>query len=245
MNLSKKLDKQIDNKSQNYYSDFDLIMHSYMLQKFSSDFSGNDALELGAGNGNFTIKLSKIFKNLTVVEGSSKSINKLKKIKFVNINLIQGDLENLQKLPIKQKFDNIFLIHTFEHINERKKLLKNIYKILKKNGKFFIVTPNANAGSRRLAVKMGIIKKTTSVTWQEKKHGHFITFNARMLAQEVKQSSFKIYKSGGIFFKALANYQIDLNLKNKIINKKYLNACYELGDEFPELCSSIYIIAKK
>ena len=242
MNFSKKLDKQINNKSQNYYSNFDLLMHKYMIKKFKINFSGNNALELGAGNGNFTKKLNKIFKYLTVIEGSDKSIKIIKKLKLKNTNIIKNNLENLN---ITKKFDNIFLIHTFEHIRKRKKLLKNIYRILKKNGKFFLVTPNANAGSRQLAVKMGIIKKTTAVTWQEKEHGHCVTFNMNKLSQEVKNSGFKIFKSGGIFFKSLANFQIDLSLKKKIINNKYIDACYELGDDFPELCSSIYIIAKK
>jgi len=245
MNYSEKLDKQITNKSQSYYSNFDLLMHEYMIKKLKPNFLGNKTLELGAGNGNFTKKLSAIFKDLTVIEGSNKSIKYLKKLKLNNTHIIKGDLENLQDVGINEKFDNIFLIHTFEHISKRKKLLENIYKKLKKNGKFFLVTPNANAGSRRLAVKMGIIKKTTSVTWQEKEHGHHVTFDLNKLSKEVKDSNFKILDSGGIFFKALANFQIDLSLKKKIINNDYLNACYKLGNEFPELCSSIYIVAKK
>ena len=245
MYYSKILDKQIVNKSQNYYSNFDHIMHDYMIKKFKPKFSGNNALELGAGNGNFTTKLDSLFKNLKVIEGSSKSIKYLKKKKLNNTNIIQGDLEDLQNVEDDEKYDNIFLIHTYEHILKRKKLLKNICKKLKKKGKFFLVTPNANAGSRRLAVKMGIIKKTTSVTWQEKKHGHHVTFDLKKLTKEVKDSGLKILDFGGIFFKALANFQIDLSLKNKIINKDYLDACYKLGNEFPELCSSIYVVAKK
>ena len=73
MNYSKTLDKQIVNKSQNYYSNFDYIMHDYMIKKFKPKFSGNNALELGAGSGNFTTKLDSLFKNLKVIEGSSKS----------------------------------------------------------------------------------------------------------------------------------------------------------------------------
>ena len=215
MNLSKKLDLEITNKSQNYYSNFDMLMHEYMIKKFKPHFSKNSSLELGAGNGNFTKKLSKVSKDVTVVEGSKRSIQKIKELKLKNTYVIKGDLENLQSLKVIKKFDHIFLIHTFEHIKNRNTLLKSIYKLLKKNGKFFLVTPNANAASRRLAVKMNIIKKTTSVTWQEKEHGHYVTFNIKKLTHEIKKSKFKIFKSGGIFFKPLANFQIDLSLKKK------------------------------
>ena len=78
MNYSEKLDKQITNKSQSYYSNFDLLMHEYMIKKLKPNFLGNKTLELGAGNGNFTKKLSAIFKDLTVIEGSNKSIKYLK-----------------------------------------------------------------------------------------------------------------------------------------------------------------------
>ena len=53
---------------------------------------------------------------MTVIEGSNKSIQKIKELKLKNTYVIKGDLENLQNLNIIKKFDNIFLIHTFEHI---------------------------------------------------------------------------------------------------------------------------------
>jgi hypothetical protein len=47
------------------------------------------------------------------------------------------------------------------------------------------------------------------------------------------------------FFKPLANFQIDLALKKKIIDQNYLDACYELGNLYNNFFSSIFIIAKK
>ena len=53
-----------------------------------------------------------------------------------------------------------------------------------------------------------------------------------------------IHRSG-IFFKALANFQWDKLLNTDIISKEYLDGCFELGQQYPDLCSSIMLICKK
>jgi len=92
---------------------------------------------------------------------------------------------------------------------------------------------------------MGLIKKKTSITKKEKKHGHVITFESSSLKENILMAKLKIIKHGGIFFKSLANFQIDDCIKNKIINKKFLDGCYALGKLNPKFCSSIYCITKR
>jgi tRNA G46 methylase TrmB len=213
-----------------------------MLKKFKCHFNNNDCLELGAGNGNFTLKLAKFFKNITIVEGSSKSINKIKKLNIKNINIINQDIE---KINIKKKFNNIFIIHTLEHLQKRIHTLKKLKNLLTNNGILYVATPNANAISRQIAVKMGLIKKNNSITLGEKSHGHQITYDLKRLEKDIILAGLSIKKSGGIFFKSLANFQIDLAVKKKIIDQNYLDACYELGNLYKDFCSSIFIIAKK
>ncbi len=236
-----KLDKFINNKYAKYYYTFDFIMHDFMIQEFKKYFNSNNCLELGAGNGNFTKKLLKNFDSVTVIEGSKKSINQIKKIKSSKLTIVNQDLDNIN---LNKKFNNIFLIHTYEHLKFRIKFLKKIKQNLKKNGKLFLVCPNANAISRKIAVKMKLIETETSVTKSEKAHGHYVTHNLRSLKTEVKKSGFKIKKSGGLLFKPLANFQLDMALKKNIIDKKYLRGCFELGKQYPEFCSSIYLVLK-
>ena len=243
MSYIRRLNKELQNfKYRKYYYNFDFIMHDYMLKKLKFFFNNNDCLELGAGNGNFTVKLAKFFKSITVVEGSSKSISKIKKLDIKNINIIN---QNIEKINIKKKFNNIFIIHTLEHLKKRTHTLKKIKNLLTNNGLLYVVTPNANAMSRQIAVKMGLIKKNNSITPGEKSHGHQITYDLKKLKKDVIAAGLSIKKSGGIFFKPLANFQIDLALKKKIIDQNYLDACYELGNLYNNFCSSIFIIAKK
>lgn len=243
MSYIRRLNKELQNfKYRKYYYNFDFIMHDYMLKKLKFFFNYNDCLELGAGNGNFTVKLAKFFKSITVVEGSSKSISKIKKLDIKNINIIN---QNIEKINIKKKFNNIFIIHTLEHLKKRTHTLKKIKNLLTNNGLLYVVTPNANAMSRQIAVKMGLIKKNNSITPGEKSHGHQITYDLKKLKKDLIAAGLSIKKSGGIFFKPLANFQIDLALKKKIIDQNYLDACYELGNLYNNFCSSIFIIAKK
>lgn len=243
MNHTKRLDRQLHNlRHSKYYYNFDFIMHDYMIKKFKFFFNENNCLELGAGNGNFTIKLSKFFNNITVIEGSSKSINMIKKLGIRNINIINQDIE---KIDLKKKFNNIFIIHTLEHLKKRVHILKKIQSLLTNNGILYVATPNANSMSRQIAVKMGLIRKNNSVTAGERSHGHQVTYDLKKLEKDIIAARLKIQKSGGIFFKPLSNFQIDQALKKKIINKNYLDACYKLGNYYNDLCSSIYVIAKK
>jgi 2-polyprenyl-3-methyl-5-hydroxy-6-metoxy-1,4-benzoquinol methylase len=224
-----------------YYYNFDLLMHDYMIDTFKNNFIEGEALEIGCGNGNFTNKIKKFFKKITVVEASSDFAKRLKK----NIKKITIVNSTFEKFSTQKKFDNIFLIHTLEHVADRKKFLKKARSYLSKKGKLFIVVPNADAASRLIAVNMGLIKKKTSITKKEKKHGHVITFESSSLKENILKAKLKIIKHGGIFFKSLANFQIDDCIKNKIINKKFLDACYELGKFYPKFCSSIYCITKR
>ena len=49
----------------------------------------------------------------------------------------------------------------------------------------------------------------------------------------------------GIFFKALANFQWDKLLGTDIISLEYLEGCYQLGQQYPDLCSSIFLMCEK
>ena len=107
-----------------------------------------------------------------------------------------------------------------------------------------MVCPNAYAASRQIAVRMGMIKKETDVTAGEKSHGHYVTHSMKTLVHEFKNTGLKIIDHGGICFKPLANFQIDLAMKKNIINKNYIEACFILGKKYPELCSSVYAVVK-
>ena len=108
-----------------------------------------------------------------------------------------------------------------------------------------LVCPNANAPSRQIAVKMGLISHNSAITPAEKEHGHKITYTLDTLERDAKAAGLKVVHRSGIFFKAMANFQWDMLLQTDIISKEYLEGCYELGQQYPDLCSSIFLMCEK
>lgn len=232
-----------DNKVRKYAYNFDLdVMHPFILRSFETFFKKGNFLELGSSKGDFTKRLTQYADDITCVEASSDAINEAKNKlnEFKNIKFHNSLFEDV---ILTDKYDNIILTHVLEHIDNPVYILKKIKnEWLTDNGNLFLVCPNANAASRQIAVKMGLIAHNSSVTEAEKKHGHNITYSLKTLEQDVKKSNLNIIYKSGIFFKALANFQWDQLLNTNIISKEYLEGCYQLGKDYPDLCSSIFLL---
>ena len=225
-----------------YNFDFD-VMHKFMVDSFIPFFRDGSCLELGSFKGDFTKKLLPHFDDITCVEASDVSID-LSKDKFggrvTHINSL------FEEVTLPKKYDNIILTHVLEHIDDPVGLLKRINdEWLSDNGRLFVVCPNANAPSRQIAVKMGIITHNSAITPAEKEHGHRITYTLDTLERDSKSSGLDVVYRTGIFFKSLANFQWDRLLETDIISKEYLDGCYQLGHQYPDLCSSIMLVCKK
>jgi len=223
-----------------YSFDFD-VMHYYMLKAFEPHFIKGNCLELGSFRGNFTERLLPHFDDITCVEASREALAQAQeRLPADNIKYFNCTFEEVM-LPTK--YDNVILTHVLEHIDNPISLLSKIKTTwLSDKGRIFIVCPNANAASRQIAVKMGLISHNCSITPSEREHGHRITYSLDTLERDTKSSNLKTIFKTGIFFKALANFQWDKLLETDIINKEYLDGCYELGQQYPDLCSSIMVV---
>lgn len=229
-----------DAEDRKYAYDFDYILRDYIVRSLQPYFINGNALEMGCFEGVFTKTLTTHFKDLSVIEGSSELIEKAqtntagRDVKFI--------LSMFEKAELKEKFDNIFLMHTLEHLENPIQVLQKIRSWLTDNGRLFLVCPNANAASRQIAVRMGLIDHNAAVTEGEFKHGHRKTYSLDTLENEARLAGLKTYARGGVFFKPLANFQLDKALSEKVIDEKYLEGCYSLGMLYPDLCASIYTI---
>ena len=112
-------------------------------------------------------------------------------------------------------------------------------------GCLFLVCPNANAASRQIAAKMGVVSHNAAVTESESGHGHRITYSFDTLERDVRRAGLKVVVRSGIFFKALANFQWDLATRHRIVSPEYLEGCYDLGMQYPDLCASIFLLCSK
>lgn len=245
MNQTRDYNKEVKDTSDHKYAynfDFD-VMHPFMVRSFVPFFIKGNVLELGSYKGDFTRKLLPYFNDITCVEASDEAVKAAKaefgdKLKFIN------DVFETVKLP--GKYDNIILTHVLEHIDDPVLVLKRINdEWLSDKGRFFLVCPNANAPSRQIAVKMGLITHNAAITPAEKEHGHRITYSLDTLERDAKAAGLNVVHRSGIFFKALANFQWDRLLNTDIISREYLEGCYQLGQVYPDLCSSIFLMCEK
>ena len=249
-NHNRELEDTTDHK---YAYNFDLdVMHNYMIDSFDPFFiTGNtrdeqkeNVLELGSYKGVFTEKIVDKFNSVTCIEASDEAIAIAKKNpKLWYVNFINSTFETAK---LDKRYDNVILTHVLEHLDDPVVTLAKIRnEWLSPNGRLFIACPNANAASRQIAVSMGIISHNSSITPSEKDHGHKITYSLDTLERDTKLAGLKTIHCGGIFFKALANFQWDKLLQTDIISQEYLDGCYQLGQKYPDLCSSIFIVCEK
>ena len=233
-----------DTVERNYSYKFDLdVMHPFMLRSFEPFFCQGSLLELGSFKGEFTKRFLTRFDDVTCVEASDEAI--------VEARLKIGDKAEIinstfETVTLRRKYDNIILTHVLEHLDNPGQVLRRINEEwLIEGGRFFLVCPNANAPSRQIAVKMGLLSHNAAVSQAELSHGHRITYTLDTLERDARAAGLKVVHRSGIFFKALANFQWDRLLQTDIISPEYLEGCYQLGQQYPDLCSSIFLLCEK
>jgi 2-polyprenyl-3-methyl-5-hydroxy-6-metoxy-1,4-benzoquinol methylase len=234
--------KSLENQKYAYSFDFD-VMHPFMIKSFEPFFNKGSLLELGSFKGEFTKRFLDRFSDVTCVEASDVAVKEAKaklggKVKFVN--------SLFETAVLSKRYNNITLTHVLEHITDPVSVLKRINdEWLDDGGRLFLVCPNANAPSRQIAVKMGLITHNSAVTPAEAEHGHRCTYSLDTLERDAVAAGLKVVHRSGIFFKALANFQWDRLLNTDIISKEYLEGCYKLGQQYPDLCSSIFLLCER
>lgn len=225
-----------------YNFDFD-VMHPYMLRSFTPFLVDGNALELGSFRGDFTRRLRERFTDITCVEASGEAAAAAQAEFGDTVRIVHGTFE---KVDLGKTFDNIVLTHVLEHLDDPVGVLARVNRDwLSERGRLFLVCPNANAASRQIAVKMGIISHQSAVTPAELEHGHRITYSLDTLERDARAAGLNVVHRSGIFFKALANFQWDRLLATDIISPAYLDGCYQLGQVYPDLCSSIFLVCER
>lgn len=116
-------------------------------------------LDLGSGNGQSAIKVSKlckkvigleIDKNLIEVAQKTAEDNKVKNVLFKKANL-EEDLN----LP-SNYFNKVIFLDVLEHLVKRDKILKEIKRVLKPGGLLFLAVPNSQTSWKKLQRSVGI-----------------------------------------------------------------------------------------
>lgn len=245
MNQQRDYDAEFRDTAEHQYAysfDFD-VMHPFMIRSFQPFFRNGSVLELGSFKGDFTRLLFDYFDDITCVEASREAIEEAQSKAGNRATFIHSLFETAR---LQRRYDNVVLTHVLEHLDDPVLVLKRVNdEWLATGGRLFLVCPNANAPSRQIAVKMGLITHNAAVTPAEAEHGHRCTYSLDTLERDAVAAGLRVVHRSGIFFKALANFQWDRLLQTDIISKEYLEGCFQVGQLYPDLCSSIFLLCER
>jgi len=167
-------------------------------------YLGKDVLEVGSGIGNISQFLVHPKKKLILTDIKEEYLSFLRK-RFAanqNVTVFACDIarrSSCKKLLVKN--DTVICINVLEHIKNDNQALKNIYKMLKKNGRLVLVVP-------ALKILYGSL---------DKKLGHFRRYQKKELVKKLKRQNFKIEKVCYHNFVSSFGWFINSRLLNKEI----------------------------
>ena len=243
--MTRNYDREAQDTAEHKYAyafDFD-VMHPFMLRSFEPFYAGPSVLELGSFRGDFTRRLTERFTDITCVEASATAAAAARASLGDRARIIEATFE---EVVLDRRFDNVMLVHVLEHLDDPVRVLHRVHREwLRESGRLFLVCPNANAPSRQIAVRMGLMSHNAAVTPAEREHGHRVTYSLDTLERDARAAGLRVIHRSGIFFKALANFQWDRLLATDIISPDYLEGCYQLGEVYPDLCASIFLVCEQ
>jgi 2-polyprenyl-3-methyl-5-hydroxy-6-metoxy-1,4-benzoquinol methylase len=220
---------------------FDARMRDYMMRTFETWFRDGACLQVGCAHGDQTSLLLERYRDLTVVEPAREFIDHARKIVGERARFVEGLVEDFQT---DQRYETIFFSHVLEHVHDPLACLAKLRGLLTPTGRLYLVVPNAEAASRRIAVKMGALTHLEALSPADLAAGHRRVYRLDTLCQDARGAGLTIETTGGIFFKPLANFQFDALIGGPLIGDAFMEGCFELGKEHPTMCASIYVIAR-
>ena len=149
----------------------------WTMQKFSPYLKG-EILEVGCGIGNFTNFLTNYGK-LWAIDVEENYIRQTKKLVGGKAEVGFGDIESGKYFFDQKEFDCIVCLNVLEHIKNDEQALKNMFKLLKPNGKLILLVP-AHRGL------YGVIDEYIR---------HYRRYEKNELLDTLKKIGFKIFKA--------------------------------------------------
>lgn len=226
-------------------SRFDRAMRHWMLRTLEPWIRGDRALEFGCLYGEFTKLLAPRFRRLAVVDAASRFLETTEKavgpVPGCRVTYHQSMFETFES---SEQFDAIFLMHVLEHLIDPVEVLRSARKWLAPQGRMFLIVPNGNAISRQIAVRMGVLKHLCEFSPADVRGGHRRIYLMDTFQCDARTAGLTIEHSGGIFYKPLANFQLDGLMGGEYLSHDFMEACYELGKDYPTHCASIYLVCR-
>ena len=191
------------------------LFEKKQLIKFSKKSLSNfNILDLGCGGGLVCEPLARLGANITGIDFVKQNIiaaKKHAKKSNTNIEYLHQDINNLK---FKKKYDAVLILEVLEHIENWKKIIINVKKLLKPGGKIIISTINRNFFSKLFAIFIA----ENILNWIPKKtHTYSKLIKPEELRPFLNKNKINVTDICGLIFNPLSG-QWMLDKNNCLIN---------------------------
>jgi ubiquinone/menaquinone biosynthesis C-methylase UbiE len=166
---------------------------------------GDKLLDVGCGRGSLMFKAKQKYNEVYGIDISPSRIEQAKKDaaeRFPNTHAFQFTLCNVNEAInfTDCTFDAITLIHIVEHVFDPYFVIREAYRVLKKDGTFIANVPNIAYIKQRIRLLLGNLPITSSpyewnqIGWDG---GHLHYFTKKTFCKLLEEHGFKILKVTG------------------------------------------------
>ena len=152
--------------------------HKTVLDLLPQEFTGK-ILEIGCGNGDFSILLAEKYPKATVtgVDFARAAIEAAEKKVPDQLSNVIFQVENAEKLSFNDyAFDLVISCETIEHVFNPQKMVNEIYRILKPEHRFLLTTENYFNGLILAWLQSRILRKPFNSGSGVQPHENFMLF---------------------------------------------------------------------
>lgn len=188
---------------------------------------GPKVLEMGVGDDAWTEKIIKKFGSSNIVDAAEVILKRAKRKYQERINTFTSLFEEFEP---SEKYNTIIVSYVLEHVKDPVEILKRAKTWIRPNGHLIIIVPHADSYHRRLAVVMGLQKKTEELGTADKKIGHRRVYTMKKMEADITCAGLKVFRKKGLFAKFLPQ-SLMTGWPDKLI-KGYM----DLGKKLPMEC---------
>lgn len=140
--IRKTSERMLPEKVSGLTEELMLIRHLFAYELVKSKLNVNNiCLDLGCGVGYGTFLLSKAVKNIMGIDISKKAVNYANS-KYGASNCQFMIYDGLHVNYVDESFDVIVSFQVIEHVDNDINFIKEVYRLLRPGGSFFLTTPN-------------------------------------------------------------------------------------------------------
>ena len=196
--------------------------------------TGTSLLEMGPAEGLSTEFLYKGVKDLEVVDASSTYINEIQN-RFPSIKCHLSLFETFEP---KRSFDNIYMGHVLEHVEDPGLIITKAKTWLKPGGRVIASVPNADSIHRQIGVKLGLLKETNELNTSDIEIGHRRVFRRGEFELIFRKHGLEILESTGFFLKFYANSDLESTFSTDFIEE-----LMRVGELSPDNAAELFLVA--